>query len=195
MTDDLQLIVELVTRPRVASGKFVRQYGHYIAALASRYGDYCGADASTHFIEYLKANEWKVFRSWLPQAGEIPLRIFLSRRAEPFFRELRKRLLKEAIQNTPWVDILTRAVKLSRRDQILCFYMYVDGLTGPALRKAILEDVRLSLESHESISSSVSQALRNLRTHCHPDDVAHIDAVLRLRQQSGRRARDVGAPK
>ena len=193
MTDDFQLIVDLVTRPRLTSGKFVRQYGPYIKTLSLRYGDYCGDDAPEQFIANLKADEWRVLRSWLTQANQIPLHIFLSRRAELFFRELRKQLLKDAVQNTPWTEILERAGGLSLRDRILCLYMYVDGLTGRALERAILEDVRLRLESRESISTSASQALRNLRKHCHPDDRDRIDAVLRLRQQSGRRAQKLSS--
>lgn len=193
MQDDLQLILELVVRPRATSGKFIRRFGPYIAALASRYGEYCGSDASAYFINHLKEGEWKVLRSWLSQSQKVPIHQFLSRRAELFFRELRQQLVKEAVENTPWIEILDRAKTLSTRDRILCLYRYHDGLTGPSLRRAILGDVRLALDTKESIAVSISNALPNLLLHCHPDDRSLIEAVLRLRHRRGPRRVNIGA--
>lgn len=192
MQDDFQLILELVVRPRATSGKFIRRFGPYIAALASRYGEYCGSDASVHFIKHLKENEWQVLRSWLSQSQKTSLHKFLSRRAELFFRDLRRRLVTEAIRNTPWIEILDRAKTLSTRDRILCLYRYHDGLTGPSLRRVILDDVRLALDTNDSIAVSVSNALPNLLLHCHPDDRSLIEAVLQLRQRRGPRRPNIG---
>jgi hypothetical protein len=187
MSDDVQSILELLARPSAKSENFIRRYGDLIDTLASKFGDFCGPNAAQQFIGYLAENQWSALRQWLSQADRVSLEKFLSAKAEVFFREQRKTLMAKAMGGTPWAEIIQYAENLSPGYRALAQYCLVEGLSGAALKKAVRSDMRCRLETTGAISTSRSNLLLVLRACCRPDHVEMIDAVLRLRQRSGRR--------
>ena len=187
MSDDVQSILEFLARPSAKSDNFIRRYGDLIDTLASKFGDFCGPNAAQQFIGYLAENQWSALRQWLSQAEKTSFQKFLSGKAEVFFRERRKISMATAMGNTPWALVIEKAEYLPERDRILARYCLVEGLSGAALKKAVRADMHLGLATTGAITTSRSNIVKRLREHCHPDHRDMIDAVLRLRQRSGRR--------
>lgn len=187
MSDDLQFILELLASPSAGSEKFRHRFGGDIDSLTLKFGDFCGPDASKYFFDYLEKDQWMMLRHWIPQADRTPFRKFLSAKVEVFFRERRKALMASAMRNTPWTEIIDSAEYLSPGYRALAQYCLVEGLSGAALKKAVRADMRCRLERTGAISTSRSNLLQYLRAYCQPHHQDMIDAVLRLRQRSGRR--------
>ena len=187
MPNDMQFILELLAHSSSDSQTFSQRFSELIDGLASKFGDFCGPDAAQQFIGYLAENQWSALRQWLSQAEKTSFQKFLSGKAEVFFRERRKISMATAMGNTPWALVIEKAEHLPERDRILARYCLVEGLAGAALKKAVRADMHLGLATTGAITTSRSNIVKRLREHCHPDHRDMIDAVLRLRQRSGRR--------
>jgi hypothetical protein len=187
MSDDFQLVLEIVASPSGPSETADFRLAQLTEIYASKYGAFCSDDAAIQLKKYLQQSQWAVLRQWLSQADRVSLEKFLSAKAEVFFREQRKTLMAKAMGGTPWAEIIQYAEHLSPGYRALAQYCLVEGLSGAALKKAVRSDMRCRLETTGAISTSRSNLLLVLRACCRPDHVEMIDAVLRLRQRSGRR--------
>lgn len=186
MTDDEQIVLALLASSSDSTKRFAEHYGEFISALARNYGYFCDEDAYIIFWTHLKADCWRCLRGWIPIANTVTLQRFLNNRAKEFFREERQSRQRAILGTITWPEILSAAIGLTVRDRILLGYVYVDKLEGALLVEAVLNNIKLNLNNKDSINSSVSQAMRNLRKHCRADHGRVIDELLRLRQKGGR---------
>jgi len=187
MPNDLKTVLELLVRSFLEADDIDQKFRSVIQSIVANHKLIDEHKASTEFLSYLRQGEWKALRQWVAQAEKISLQQFLAVKAKRFFREYRQQLMSNCVINTPWDVVIREARYLPERDRILARYCLVEGLSGAALKKAVRADMHLGLATTGAITTSRSNIVKRLREHCHPDHRDMIDAVLRLRQRSGRR--------
>lgn len=194
MDNDLELVIRILTKPSRWRNRFRRKFRSLIESVGERHGIQADSKMIDEFFESLSTNRWAVIRRWLAQDTQSEFVEFLTKRGELFFRQRRKLLKARTIDQIPWSAVIERATLLPPRDKILARYCLVDGLSGVALKRAIRADLRLDLATSAAIVTSRSNIIRRLRIHCAPEHEESIDALLRLRQRSGRRPKSPKSP-
>jgi len=194
MDNDLELVIRILTKPSRWRNRFTRKFRSLIESVGERHGIQADSKMIDEFFESLSTNRWAVIRRWLAQDTQSEFVEFLTKRGELFFRQRRKLLKARTIDQIPWSEVIERATLLSPRDKVLARYCLVDGLSGVALKRAIRSDLRLDLATSAAIVTSRSNIIRRLRIHCAPEHKESIDALLRLRQRSGRRPKKRKSP-
>ena len=160
-------------------------------SLGHQYGYFSDDDPASLLVNYLKSDNWLLLRQWIAKSDRVTLVDFLNDCAVTFFRRNRKECQERLLASVDWDAILQGAAGLSARDRILLTYVYIDKLYGDLLFSAVVNDVRLRLETPDSITVSVVRAILNLEKHCHPEHRALIQKLVRLRQRGGRRRRQL----